>query len=146
MEDKIKQEKVKHPRPLEYYTSIEVKYLIENKEELVLADDGIEKAIIKLKDVPDFIVDISRRFGARDFQFFSMENYNYYQPDIITIGECLEKIKPDMKEKIMGRIVALQKKECKPNKVKIISQQVYKKMKDKVEKDSKNKRKERGAR
>lgn len=137
---------MKRPKSLEYYTSIEVKHFIENNEEFVLADDGIEQAIIRLKDVPDFIVGINRKFGTRDFQFFSMNKYDYYHPDIITIGEVLEKVKPDMKEKIIDRLVKLQKRECKTNSVQLISKEVYKKMKKVVENNNKNKKKERGAR
>lgn len=134
---------MEEPEQPEYYSSTEIMKLIQSKEELIHVEDELDEAIIRVKDIPDFIIDINRKFGTTNFYFSNIDS-KYYDEIITTKGEQLDKIKPYMKEKIRDRLVALQKGEIKPNKFKLIDIQVYRKMKELLARSSK--RKERGAR
>ena len=82
---------MKKTRQPDYYTSSEVMCFIKSNEELIYVESGVEGALIRIKDIPDFIVDINRRFGTTDNE--------YYEPIITTKGEFLDKVTPDMRKK-----------------------------------------------
>ena len=121
------------------YTENEIRDLIKNKAELYYVDDGMEEAIIKFEDIPDFIVDYNRNLQMRDLKFFKVDK-DVYEPDITTIGEFLNRIKPDLRERMIDRLVTLQRNEAEIKDYKIIDENVYEEVKEKLEKEQKSKR------
>ena len=119
---------------LQFYDEKEIRNIITNKEELYFADDGIDEVIIKLDDIPDFIVDINRKQGLVDLKFYKMGN-DLYQPDITTMGEYLDKVKPEIREKIIDRLVKLQTGEIEPKEYKLIDENEFDDIKIKMEKE-----------
>ena len=131
---------------LQFYDEKEIRNIITNKEELYFADNGIDEVIIKFDDIPDFIVDINRKQGVVDLKFYKMGN-NLYQPDITTMGEYLDKVKPEIREKIIDRLVKLQTGEIEPKEYKLIDENEFDDIKIEMEKEMsrkvKNKKKNR---
>ena len=129
-----------------FYTEDEIRKLIESKAELYYADDGVDEVIIKLDDIPDFIVEYNRKIDVRDLKFMKL-NKGVFEYDITTNGEYLNKIKPELREKIIDRLVALQTNEVEPRKFKLIDENIYEYVQSKIEqekeqKKSKNKNRE----
>ena len=75
----------------EFYNKNEIKKLLLNEEKLVYADNGIDEVVVRYKDLPDFIVDMSRSMGHR----CNLKVYKYpienMTPILTTIGEFLDK-------------------------------------------------------
>ena len=94
-----------------FYTEDEIKELIETNEELYYVDDGVDEAIIRFEDIPDFIVDYNRNLEVRDLKFYRVGK-DVYEPDITTYGEFLNTIKEDLRERMIDRLVALQTNEA----------------------------------
>ena len=46
-----------------FYEIDEIIKLLQSKERLIYVDDGIEEAVIRYKDLPDFIVDYNEKCG-----------------------------------------------------------------------------------
>ena len=125
---------------VEFYTEQEIKDLIKSKAELYYVDDGVDEAIIKFEDIPDFIIDYNRNLEIRDLKFFRVGKKNY-EPDITTYGEFLNTINPDLRERIINRLVALQKNETAIKKYKIIDEDLYSKVETKIEQEKTKKQK-----
>ena len=123
-----------------FYTEDEIRELIKSNAELFYVDDGVDEAIIKFEDIPDFIVDYNRNLEMRNLKFFKVGK-DVYEPDIVTIGEFLDKIKPDLRERMIDRLVALQTNESEIRKYKIIDEDVYNKVEKKIEQEKMNKQK-----
>lgn len=140
-----KTEEIKKEFKVEFYTEEEIKELIRTKAELYYVDDGIDETIIKLEDIPDFIVDYNRNLEMRDLKFFSVNKDNY-EPDIITYGEFLNKIDPLIREKIIDRLIALQTNELEIKEYKIIDEEVYSKVRHELENEKTKKQKNKGVR
>lgn len=139
-------EKANDEFKVEFYTEEEIKSLIRKKAELFYVDDGIDEAIIKLEDIPDFIVDYNRNLEMRDLKFFRVGK-GRFEPDITTIGEFLDRIDPILRKRIINRLVALQTNEVEIKKYKIIDENLYSKVKNELEKAKKQKnKKDRGVR
>lgn len=107
-----------------FYTEDEIKDLIKSKAELYYVDDGVDEAIIKFEDIPDFIVDYNRNFDMRNLKFFKVGK-GVYEPDITTMGEYLDRINPDLRERMIDRLIALQTNEAEIRKYKIVDEDVY---------------------
>lgn len=133
-------EKTNDEFKVEFYTEEEIKDLIRTKAELYYVDDGIDEAIIKLEDIPDFIVDYNRNLEMRDLKFFRVGK-GIYEPDITTRGEFLDKINLLLREKIIDRLVALQTNEAEIKKYKILDEDLYSKVQNEMEKAKKQKNK-----
>ena len=58
-----------------------------------------------------------------------------YQPDITTMGEYLDKVKPEIREKIIDRLVKLQTGEIEPKEYKLIDENEFDDIKIKMEKE-----------
>lgn len=125
---------------VEFYTEQEIKDLIKSKAELYYVDDGVDEAIIKFEDIPDFIIDYNRNLEIRDLKFFRVGKKNY-EPDITTYGEFLNTINPDLRERMINRLVALQKNETAIKKYKIIDEDLYSKVETKIEQEKTKKQK-----
>ena len=123
-----------------FYSKDEVKDLIINKAELYYVDDGVDEAIIKLEDIPDFIVDYNRNLEIRDLKFYKVGK-DIYEPDIITKGEFLDKIKLSLREKIIDRLVNLQTNKIEIKEYKIIDENLYSEVENKIEQEKLKKKK-----
>ena len=117
---------------LRFYTEEEIRDLIKSKSELYYVDDGVDEAIIKFEDIPDFIVDYNRNFEVGDLKFFRVGK-GVYEPDITTYGEYLNRINPELRERMIDRLVALQTNETKIRKYKLIDEDLYSKVEAKLE-------------
>ena len=123
-----------------FYTEEEIKELIKSKEELYYVDDGVDEAIIKFEDIPDFIVDYNRNFDMRNLKFYRVGK-DVYEPDITTMGEYLDRINPDLRERMIDRLIALQTNEAEIKKYKIIDEDVYSNVESKMEQEETKKQK-----
>ena len=123
-----------------FYNEEEIRKIIKSKETLYFADDGIDEVIVKAKDIPDFIVDVNIKFGSTDLKFYRVGN-DVYEPEITTIGMFLDKIKPEIREKIINRLVKLQTGEIEPKDYKLIDENQFEDIQEKMEKEKINKKK-----
>ena len=121
------------------YSEDEIRELIKNKAELYYVDDGIDEAIIKFEDIPDFIVEYNRKIGMRDLKFFRVGK-DVYEPDITTCGEFLDRIKPELRERLIDRLVALQTNELEPKKFKLIDEDIHEYVENKLEQEKEQKK------
>lgn len=117
-----------------FYTEDEIRNLIKSKAELFYVDDGVDEAIIKFEDIPDFIVDYNRNLEMRDLKFYKVGK-EVYEPDITTIGEFLDRVNPDLRERMIDRLTALQTGEAEIRNYKIIDENVYEKVEEKMEQE-----------
>ena len=124
---------------LAFYTEDEIRDLIKSKAELFYVDDGIDEAIIKFEDIPDFIVEYNRKIGMRDLKFFRVGK-DVYEPDITTCGEFLDRIKPELRERLIDRLVLLQTNELEPNKFKLIDEDIHEYVENKLEQEKEQKK------
>ena len=122
-----------------FYTEDEIKELIETNEELYYVDDGVDEAIIRFEDIPDFIVDYNRNLEVRDLKFYRVGK-DVYEPDITTYGEFLNTIKEDLRERMIDRLIALQTNEASIKKYKIIDEDLYSKVETKLEEEKEQKK------
>ena len=123
----------------EFYDEKEIRDLIKSKAELFYADDGMTEVIVRFEDIPDFIVDYNMNFGMTDLKFYKLGK-DVYEPDITTIGLFLDKIKPDLRERMIDRLVRLQRFEEKTKNIKLIDEDMH----EEIEKKMKSRTKERG--
>ena len=124
---------------VKFYTEDEIKELIETNEELYYVDDGVDEAIIRFEDIPDFIVDYNRNLEVRDLKFYRVGK-DVYEPDITTYGEFLNTIKEDLRERMIDRLVALQTNEASIRKYKIIDEDLYSKVEANLEEEKEQKK------
>ena len=122
-----------------FYSEDEIKELIKTNEELYYVDDGVDEAIIRFEDIPDFIVDYNRNLEVRDLKFFKVGK-DVYEPDITTYGEFLNTIKEDLRERMIDRLIALQTNESSIKKYKIIDEDLYSKVEAKLEDEKEQKK------
>lgn len=122
-----------------FYSEDEIKKLIKTNEELYYVDDGVDEAIIRFEDIPDFIVDYNRNLEVRDLKFFKVGK-DVYEPDITTYGEFLNTIKEDLRERMIDRLIALQTNEASIKKYKIIDEDLYSKVETKLEEEKEQKK------
>ena len=123
----------------EFYSEEEIRGLIKSKAELYYVDDGVDEAIIKFEDIPDFIIEYNRKFDVRDLKFFKVGK-DVYEPDITTYGEFLNTIKEDLRERMIDRLVALQTNEASIKKYKIIDEDLYSKVEANLEEEKEQKK------
>lgn len=102
-------------KKFEFYNKNEIKKLLLNEERLVYADNGIDEVVVRYKDLPDFIVDMSRSMGHR----CNLKVYKYpvetMTPILTTIGEFLDKCDPDVRADIIERLIKVQTEEDTKN-------------------------------
>ena len=122
-----------------FYSEDEIKELIKANAELYYVDDGVDEAIIKFEDIPDFIIDYNRNLEIRDLKFFKVGK-DVYEPDITTYGEFLNTIKEDLRERMIDRLIALQTNEASIRKYKIIDEDLYSKVESKLEEEKEQKK------
>ncbi len=130
-----------------FYEVDEIIKLLKNKEKLVYVDDGIDEAVIRYKDLPDFIVDYNEKCGSKDIKVYDYENPNMDKLLLDTFGIFLNKCDPKVREDIIDRLVMLQIGEAEVKDYKIIDEYTLDMANEKIEQEkTKKKHKERGAR
>ena len=92
----------------EFYNKEEIKNLLLSDEKLVYVDNGIDEYVVRYKDLPDFIVDISRSMGHH----CELKVYKYpaesMTPILTTMGEFLDKCDADVRRDIIDRLIKVQ--------------------------------------
>lgn len=130
-----------------FYEVDEIIKLLKSKEKLVYVDDGIEEAVIRYKDLPDFIVDYNEKCGSKDIKVYDFENPNMDKPLLDTFGVFLNRCDPKVREDIIERLVLLQTGEIEVKDYKIIDEDSLDMANEKIEQEkTKKKHKEREAR
>lgn len=130
-----------------FYEVDEIIKLLKSKERLVYVDDGIEEAVIRYKDLPDFIVDYNEKCGSKDIKVYDFENPNMDKPLLDTFGVFLNRCDPKIREDIIERLVLLQRGEIEVKDYKIVDEYSLDMANEKIEQErTKKKHKEREAR
>ena len=129
----------------EFYNEDEIRKIIKSKEDLYYMDNGFDEVIVRFKDIPDAIMDVNMKLGSSDLKFYKVGGY-FDGPVIKTMGIYLDKIKPELREKMIDRLVQLQTGEKDIKKYKLIDEDQYDIVKDKIAKEIKQKKKSKGAR
>lgn len=127
-------------RKTPFYTEDEIRKIIKTKEELYFINDGVDENIIRFEDIPDAIVNINMQSGMKDLTFYKVDNL-IGSPDIKTMGMYLDKINPDLRSKIIDRLVKLQTGEIEPKEYKFIDEDLYNDVKIKLEQEQNQKKK-----
>lgn len=118
-----------------FYEIDEIIKLLQSKERLVYVDDGIEEAVIRYKDLPDFIVDYNEKCGLKDIKVYDYENPNMDKPLLDTFGVFLNKCEPKVREDIIYRLVMLQRGEIEVKDYKIIDEDTLDVANEKIEQE-----------
>src|SRR5574344_2564894 len=105
---------------MNYYSVEETIKLLNSSERLVYVDDGIDEAVIRYKDLPDFIVDYNEKYGSTNLKVYKYPAESM-TPIITTIGYFLDKCDPDVRKDIIDRLIRLQQG-GRINKYKIIDE------------------------
>ena len=82
----------------------------------------------------------NRNFDMRNLKFYRVGK-DVYEPDITTMGEYLDRINPDLRERMIDRLIALQTNEAEIKKYKIIDEDVYSNVESKMEQEETKKQK-----
>lgn len=98
------------------------------------------EVILRFEDIPDFIVDYNRNFGMTDLKFYKLGK-DVYEPDITTTGIFLNRIKPDLRERMIDRLVRLQRFEEKTKKIKLVDEDMHEEIEEKMKQEKKKDRK-----
>lgn len=122
-----------YEKKFEFYDKNEIRKLLLNEERLVYADNGIDEVVVRYKDLPDFIVDMSRSMGHR----CNLKVYKYpienMTPILTTIGEFLDKCDKDVRTDIIERLIKVQTEEDTKS-YKIIDENELEEVKDQLKK------------
>ena len=120
-------------KKFEFYNKNEIKKLLLNEEKLVYVDNGIDEVVVRYKDLPDFIVDMSRSMGHN----CNLKVYKYpienMTPILTTIGEFLDKCDKDVRADIIERLIKVQTEEDTKN-YKIIDENELEEVKEEIKK------------
>jgi len=112
-----------------YCKEKEIRKILESKEKLVYADDGMYEVVIKKSDIPDYIVGYANACGhSVVLKIIDQDRGDYYNPTITTIGWFLDKCHPKTREEIIDRLVLLQTTDEKPKKIPVIDEDLLNKV------------------
>ena len=118
------------------FNDSEIKDIIKNNEKLYYADDGIDECIIKEEDIPDFIIKINRIQGeTANLKMYEVGNPSL-DPVLTTYGRFLNTIIPELRVKIIDRLVKLQKNEEDIKDFKIIDENDFERIQNQLEKEN----------
>lgn len=118
----------------EFYSEEEILEILKNNERLVIVDDGIDDAIIKFEDLPDFIVDINNKTGyTTNLKVYDYQNISM-NPILTTMGHFLDKCDPIVRQDIIDRLIKLQTFEEEVKDYKIIDTYMLENAEEKLEK------------
>lgn len=124
----------------QFYSVEEVMKILKDKEKLLYVDDGCDEVVIKFEDLPDVIVDINTKSGMTDLKIYDYQNPSM-TPLATTMGIFLDKCKPDLREKIIDRLVKLQQGEIEVKDYKMIDEYILEEAREKLEQEKKTKAK-----
>ena len=124
----------------QFYSVEEVMKILKDKEKLLYVDDGCDEVVIKFEDLPDVIVDINTKSGMTDLKIYDYQNPSM-TPLSTTMGIFLDKCNPDLREKIIDRLVKLQQGEIEVKDYKMIDEYILEEARDKLEQEKKTKAK-----
>lgn len=111
MEDKI-----------EFYNEKEIEEILKKGGQLYYADDGMNEVVIKEEDIPDFIIKVNKMEGYNvDIKMYRVNGFSM-NPVLTTFGPFLNKIEKELREKVIDRLVALQKGEKELKDFKVIDE------------------------
>jgi len=119
---------------IKFYEEKDIRKIIKSKESLYYADDGMYEVIVREQDIPDFIVKANELGGETENLKFYKVGDNTMEPKLTTIGRFLDKADPDLRAKIIDRLVALQTGENPVSDFKVIDEDLYEKAQSKLEK------------
>lgn len=115
----------------EFYNQEEIEKLIKKQEKLVYVDDGNDEVIVRVEDLPDFIVDINDKTHQRS----NLKIYDFHNPSMTpiatTAGFFLDRCKPELRKEIIESLVNLQLG-GKIKKYKIIDEDMLKDVREKL--------------
>ena len=124
----------------QFYSVEEVMKILKDKEKLLYVDDGCDEVVIKFEDLPDVIVDINTKSGMTDLKIYDYQNPSM-TPLATTMGIFLDNCNPDLREKIIDRLVKLQQGEIEVKDYKMIDEYILEEARDKLEQEKKTKAK-----
>lgn len=113
---------------IEEYTKDEIKEFIKNKENLYFAESDAWYTMVREEDIPDFIIWANNMELKLDQKLVDIQFYNSKNPAqlvLSTYGTFLNKAEPELREKIVDRLVKLQTNEMKPKKIKLIDGNLF---------------------
>lgn len=91
-----------------FYNQKEIEKLIKTQEKLVYVDDGIDEVVVRVKDLPDFIMDVAKKTGYSS----NLKIYDFHNPSMTpiatTIGCFLDRCEPNLRNEIIERLVKVQ--------------------------------------
>ena len=91
-----------------FYNQKEIERLIKSQEKLVYVDDGIDEVVVRVKDLPDFIMDVAKKTGHSS----NLKIYDFHNPSMTpiatTIGCFLDKCEPNFRNEIIERLIKVQ--------------------------------------
>lgn len=105
------------------YNKREMLNIIENKGFIFIDTNLGDHFVIKLSDLPDFIILESKRTCHNACMSAYLPGVD--EAVITTYGCFLNKANPILREEIIDRLVKLQKNKIKPKKVKIFNNDVF---------------------
>jgi len=91
----------------EYYDDKEIMHILRAREKLLLVDTGLDEIIVRLDDLPDFIVDYNTKYGQTDLKIYDCNDIDG-NPLATTYGEFLNKCEPKLRSQIIDRLVEVQ--------------------------------------
>lgn len=110
------------------YSKDEIKNFILNNENLYFVECDLGNAVVREKDIPDFIIKANeicmKEFGKMtDITFYKTKEP--MKPVISTFGVFINKIEPDIRKIIIDRLVKLQQNEIEPVKINLIDGNLF---------------------
>lgn len=115
-----------------FYSKEEIEKIIKSQTKLVYVDNGMDEIAIRVKDLPDFIVDFSNKTGHK----INLKIYDYHRPSMTpiatTIGSYLGKCEPKFREEIIDRLMEVQTGMKKLKKYKIIDERLLEEVTNKL--------------
>jgi len=121
-----------------FYKESEIKKVIKSADNLYYADDGIAEVIVREQDIADFIMKANEITGqTSNLKFYKMHNTDYV-PVLTTMGCYLDKAEPNLRAKIIDRLVLLQTTDEKIKDFKVIDEDIFEKVESSIEKNKRN--------
>lgn len=135
MKEQLQENNKNDKQEFNVYSKDEIKKFIKNKENLYFVECDLGYAMIREKDIPDFIMLANELSIKTNEDFVDIEFYNSKRPDklaLSTYGIFLNKAEPELRDRIIGRLVKLQKNETEPRKIKLIDGDLFVKVDEEV--------------
>ena len=112
----------------------------EKEEDKIMEDYQFYSVEEVMKILTDVIVDINTKSGMTDLKIYDYQNPSM-TPLATTMGIFLDKCNPDLREKIIDRLIKLQQGEIEVKDYKMIDEYILEEARDKLEQEKKTKAK-----